>query len=333
MPAPREAGYVLLRLPLELKELFREWLAHRVPRPRRARHQHPALHARRQGLHAASGASGSAASGPYAEQIGARFRLATKRLGLNERNSKLRTDLFRRPVAARAASSRSFDIAPAIPQSFPQQGEAIRGDEGDLRAGSGRARAARRADRRRRRGRPRAAGRPGGGRRRRARSRTASRTASPTARRSTPGRAAPSTSTSSGLGPRRHRRRRRRSASTPTTSCKASLWAMAQAVAAPGLPAQARAHRRQQGAAARLRHPRHRAGRRQVPLDRRRLHRRQGDARRHDGRARPRLPPLRLRPPQGLRHARASRRHRQRYGVTPHHRRSFRPVQLALGLV
>jgi hypothetical protein len=37
--------------------------------------------------------------GPYAEQIGARFRLAVKRLGLNVRNHKLRTDLFQRPVA------------------------------------------------------------------------------------------------------------------------------------------------------------------------------------------------------------------------------------------
>ena len=36
--------------------------------------------------------------GPYAEQIGTRFRLSVKRLGLNERNSKLRTDLFQRPV-------------------------------------------------------------------------------------------------------------------------------------------------------------------------------------------------------------------------------------------
>ena len=35
--------------------------------------------------------------GPYALQIGARFRLAVKRLGLNERNLKLRTDLFRPP--------------------------------------------------------------------------------------------------------------------------------------------------------------------------------------------------------------------------------------------
>ena len=30
---------------------------------------------------------------------GTRFRLATKRLGLNERHLRLRTDLFQRPVA------------------------------------------------------------------------------------------------------------------------------------------------------------------------------------------------------------------------------------------
>ena len=38
------------------------------------------------------------AARPYAEQIGARFRLALKRFHLNERNLELRTDLFRRPV-------------------------------------------------------------------------------------------------------------------------------------------------------------------------------------------------------------------------------------------
>jgi hypothetical protein len=36
--------------------------------------------------------------GPYASQIAQRFRLAAKRLGLNERNAVLRLDLFRRPV-------------------------------------------------------------------------------------------------------------------------------------------------------------------------------------------------------------------------------------------
>ncbi len=37
-------------------------------------------------------------SGPYAWQIGRRFELATKRLGLNEKSFALRTDLFRPPV-------------------------------------------------------------------------------------------------------------------------------------------------------------------------------------------------------------------------------------------
>jgi hypothetical protein len=39
-------------------------------------------------------------TGPYAEQIGMRFRLAIKRLGLNELRNELRTDLFQRPVLA-----------------------------------------------------------------------------------------------------------------------------------------------------------------------------------------------------------------------------------------
>jgi DNA repair photolyase len=92
-----EAGYVLLRLPLELKELFREWLHTELPeRAARTinilRSMHggkdytPEWRVRQRG------------QGPYAEQIGARFRLGVKRLGLNERNSKLRTDLFQRPV-------------------------------------------------------------------------------------------------------------------------------------------------------------------------------------------------------------------------------------------
>ena len=37
-------------------------------------------------------------TGPYAAQIATRFRLACKRLGINERSLKLRTDLFTPPV-------------------------------------------------------------------------------------------------------------------------------------------------------------------------------------------------------------------------------------------
>src|SRR5262249_44597762 len=82
-----EAGYVLLRLPLELKELFREWLqtefpdrATRVINILRSMHggkdYTPQWRVRQRGL------------GPYAEQIGTRFRLAAKRLGLNERTTR-----------------------------------------------------------------------------------------------------------------------------------------------------------------------------------------------------------------------------------------------------
>jgi hypothetical protein len=37
-------------------------------------------------------------SGPYADQIALRFRLAARRMGVNGDRVRLRTDLFRRPV-------------------------------------------------------------------------------------------------------------------------------------------------------------------------------------------------------------------------------------------
>jgi DNA repair photolyase len=92
-----EAGYVLLRLPLELKELFREWLAAELPdRASRVIGILRSMHGGRD--YVASFGHRQRGSGPYAEQIGARFRLAAKRLGLNQRHLKLRTDLFRRPT-------------------------------------------------------------------------------------------------------------------------------------------------------------------------------------------------------------------------------------------
>ncbi len=93
----REAGYVLLRLPLEIKELFREWLADAYP-DRAARvinilrsmhggeDYNPAFGQRQRG------------SGPYASQIAMQFKLARKRLGLENERLELRTDLFTRPV-------------------------------------------------------------------------------------------------------------------------------------------------------------------------------------------------------------------------------------------
>ena len=93
-----EAGYVLLRLPLELKELFREWLQTEFPeRAARAINTLRSMHGGKD--YTPQWRLRQTGQGPYAEQIGARFRLGVKRLGLNERNSKLRTDLFQRPVA------------------------------------------------------------------------------------------------------------------------------------------------------------------------------------------------------------------------------------------
>ncbi|HKZ95777.1 MAG TPA: PA0069 family radical SAM protein [Hyphomicrobiaceae bacterium] len=93
----RGAGYVLLRLPLELKELFREWLETEFPG--RASHVINVLRSMHGGRdYVAEFGVRQRGTGPYAEQISARFRLAAKRLGLNERRQPLRTDLFERPV-------------------------------------------------------------------------------------------------------------------------------------------------------------------------------------------------------------------------------------------
>lgn len=93
----REAGYVLLRLPREIKDLFREWLQEACPnRAGRVLKLLQSMHGgddyRSEFGHRMSG------SGPYARQIAARFRLALRRYGLNDERLKLRTDLFQRPT-------------------------------------------------------------------------------------------------------------------------------------------------------------------------------------------------------------------------------------------
>ena len=93
-----EAGYVLLRLPLELKTLFREWLASEFPeRAQRVIALLRSMHAGRD--YTPQWRTRQRGKGPYADHIALRFRLAVSRLGLNERNLRLRTDLFQRPVA------------------------------------------------------------------------------------------------------------------------------------------------------------------------------------------------------------------------------------------
>lgn len=93
----REAGYVLLRLPLEVADLFKEWLMEH--RPDSYDHVMGLLRDMRGGAdYQAAWGERMTGRGPYAWMIGRRFEIAAKRLGLNERRLTLRTDLFRAPV-------------------------------------------------------------------------------------------------------------------------------------------------------------------------------------------------------------------------------------------
>ena len=92
----REAGYVLLRLPLEVAPVFKEWLLRHYPE--RYRHVLSLIRSMRGGKdYDAEWGKRMRGTGPYAWQIARRFELATKRLGLNTTRLKLRTDLFEPP--------------------------------------------------------------------------------------------------------------------------------------------------------------------------------------------------------------------------------------------
>ena len=94
----RQAGYVLLRLPLELKQIFREWLL--TEYPDRAAKVIKLLRSMHGGQdYVATFGVRQRGTGPYAALIGDRFRAASRRLGLNVNRVTLRTDLFSPPVA------------------------------------------------------------------------------------------------------------------------------------------------------------------------------------------------------------------------------------------
>jgi DNA repair photolyase len=88
-----EAAYVLLRLPLEISPLFQEWL--KAEFPGKAKHVMSLVRSTRGGKDYVSNfGERQRGTGPYAQQIAARFQLALKRYGLNRRHLKLRCDLF-----------------------------------------------------------------------------------------------------------------------------------------------------------------------------------------------------------------------------------------------
>jgi DNA repair photolyase len=91
------AGYVLLRLPLEIGDLFGEWLAANCPD--RASRVLSLMRSTRGGkLYDAKFGERMTGDGPYAWMIGRRFEMAAERLGLNRQPIKLRTDRFTPPV-------------------------------------------------------------------------------------------------------------------------------------------------------------------------------------------------------------------------------------------
>ncbi|MBA4799324.1 MAG: PA0069 family radical SAM protein [Rhizobiales bacterium] len=91
-----EASYVLLRLPLEVSPLFRDWLLQNYPD--RYRHVMSLVRSMRDGKdYDAEFGKRMKGAGPYAWQISRRFEMATKRLGLMRRSLHLREDLFVSP--------------------------------------------------------------------------------------------------------------------------------------------------------------------------------------------------------------------------------------------
>lgn len=92
-----EAGYVLLRLPHDVREIFREWLL--THHPGKLRHVLSLIQSTRGGKdYDSSFGERMRGSGAFADLISQRFRIATTRLDLKRRHIKLRTDLFTPPV-------------------------------------------------------------------------------------------------------------------------------------------------------------------------------------------------------------------------------------------
>jgi len=112
----REAGYVLLRLPHEVAELFTQWLETHVP-DKRDRVLGLLRSMRGGKISEATFGKRMTGSGPYAWMIGRRFEAAVARCGLVKTRMPLRTDLFvptlsRRRGKARLEADRQAAAAP-----------------------------------------------------------------------------------------------------------------------------------------------------------------------------------------------------------------------------
>jgi DNA repair photolyase len=93
----RSAGYVLLRLPLEIKDLFREWLEANAPD--RAKRVMALVRQMRGGKdYDSNWSTRMTGTGPYAQVMARRFHMAVKRLDLNRPSAPLAVHKFKRPT-------------------------------------------------------------------------------------------------------------------------------------------------------------------------------------------------------------------------------------------
>src|SRR5262252_843384 len=92
----KEASYVLLRLPLEVRDLFREWLLANYPD--RYRHVFTLIRDMRGSKdYDSQWGVRMTGTGPIAWMIGRRFDIACEKLGLNKKRVKVTTEHFARP--------------------------------------------------------------------------------------------------------------------------------------------------------------------------------------------------------------------------------------------
>jgi len=93
----KSAGYVFLRLPMEIKELFEEWLDTHVPD--RKNHVLALLRQARGGdLYRSGFGERMRGTGPFADLLERRFQLACRRLGLSNARISLDTSSFVPPA-------------------------------------------------------------------------------------------------------------------------------------------------------------------------------------------------------------------------------------------
>jgi DNA repair photolyase len=104
------ASYVMLRLPYEVKNLFREWLAQHYPQ--RAQHVMSLVQDARGGRdNDPNFGTRMRGTGAYAGLIRSRFSVASRRLGLDSARSRpLDTTLFRRPAAPAGSTSPQLQL-------------------------------------------------------------------------------------------------------------------------------------------------------------------------------------------------------------------------------